>query len=110
MSADNYIHIVKTDDGKYRVEDRSASCYYADEGHTVEALQAEYDVTDPGQYVIDESWIVGPEHYGRVFATLAEADAYAHSEYSEYGVSYGFEVERTVTDVAAAVPVEEKQG
>lgn len=99
MSADNYMHILKRD-GKYVVQNRSASAYYADEGHTVESIQANCDACEPGKWRIDESWIVtGGREHGVVFDTLEAAEEYAYSEYSEYGVSYGFPVKRQTIEV-----------
>jgi len=112
MSADNYLHILKRD-GKYLVENRSASCYYADEGHTVESLQSHYDSCEPGKWVIDETWIIQGEPRGAVFENLEDAEAYAYSEYSEYGVSYGFPVRRVTVELdssAAAVRPSEGMG
>lgn len=99
MSADNYMHIIKRD-GKYVVQNRSASCYYADEGHTVESLQAHYDSCEPGKWKIDETWIIPADaEHDHLFDTLADAEDYAYSEYSEYGVSYGFPVARHVVEL-----------
>jgi hypothetical protein len=98
VSADNYMHVLKRD-GKYVVQNRSASAYYADEGHTVESLQAEQDACRPGKYIVDESWIIPADaEHGVVFDTLGEAVEYAYSEYSEYGVSFGFPVTKTVEE------------
>jgi hypothetical protein len=98
MSADNYMHVLKRD-GKYVVENRSASSCYADEGHTVESLQAYMDECEPGKWQVDDTWIIpaGGEH-GVEFATLGEAVEYAYNEYSEYGVSFGFPVTTTIAE------------
>ena len=69
MSADNYMHILERDGG-YVVDMRFASCNYT-------------DADDTGVR-------------GRWFPTFKEADDYAHSEWTEYGVRYGFEIERKV--------------
>ena len=87
-------------------QNRSASSYYRDEGWSDDDPPT-YEPYGGGVVEKHPEWIEDTPSWGTVFDTLAEADAYAHSEYSEYGVSYGFEVERTVTEVAAAVPVEE---
>lgn len=98
MSADNYMHIIKRD-GKYVVQNRSASSYYEDEGYTVESLQRYKDGCEPGVWQVDETWIVPADAGGGVeFVTLAEAVEYAHEEYSEYGVSFGFAVKTTVEE------------
>lgn len=67
MSSDNYILVRKVPGGGFLVTDESAS--------------------------VDRPWSVRTclaRGYGVLFRTLDEASTYAHSQYSEYGVSYGF--------------------
>lgn len=94
MSADNYMHIVKRGE-KYVVQHRWASTYYADEG---------YDEAHPPhdhEGIPQVDWIEPAPSGGKEFDTLAEAEDFAHSEYTEYGVSYGFEVIRRTVEVEA---------
>lgn len=68
MSADNYYRIHRVPNG-YVV-----TCEFASDPH--------WDTTEE----------VLAKGRGRWFATLAEAQEYAYSEYSEYGVTYAFPV------------------
>ena len=69
MSADNYEVVWRDPHGGYRVTVEFASD------------EASFELERDGKL------------RGRWFATLAEADAYAHEEYSEYGVLYQFKTE-----------------
>lgn len=84
MSADNYLYVRKLPDGKYAVDDRSASCYYRDEGDTAD------DLAHAGG---DDSWLVDPPVPRHVFDSAAEAIVYAHryerEEIVEYGIAFG---------------------
>ena len=97
MSADNYLYVRKREDGKFGVSHRFASCYYADEGHTVESLRMtnEQEVALGGRaYAIDGTWIADPpeDRYG-VFDTAEQALIAAHKAeergWTEYGVAIG---------------------
>lgn len=91
MSADNYYYVRKREDGKFGVSHRFASIYYADEGHTVESLQADYDSSEPGKYVVDESWIhpVPPDLAieASLYSALRAADRLEADSWAEYGVT-----------------------
>lgn len=100
MSADNYIRVAKTSDGRYGVWDnRSASAYYADEGHTVESLQKDKDYEaefGSPRYVVDDEWIVAPHPPDATFnsadAAVKHAHRLDHDGYYEYGVSIAEDV------------------
>ena len=68
----------------------SASAYYSDEGWTIESLQDDHDVSWPGGYAIDKSWISPPPKDIEVYEDSTEAVLAAHRIERDYGiVEYG---------------------
>ncbi len=76
MSADNYMYVQKTEDGQYMV--------------TMEWMSDDSEPASPRERLarLTETGRMGG--YTKLFDTLQEAEEYAISEDSEYGVFYGF--------------------
>lgn len=98
MSADNYLYVRLTEAGKFVLEDRSASCYYRDEGHTVESLIEDHDV-DSG---IDESWLCDPDRPFAQFDDVHAAMKAAFKEERENFYEYGMQVSPEVHEALSA--------